>query len=161
MAIITPNSPLKITVHPQDSQSSAQAIAAADANPTDSKSFWSSDGPSFKDVLDTINPLQHIPIISNIYQALTGDTQSTGSKLAGSALFGGPIGFFASVFDSVIQSGTGASIGSNVIAAVKGDTVPAMHTNVPNNFADGTPTFQSPNQRASYNAYVRTSQLTA
>ena len=31
------------------------------------------DSPSFKDVLDTINPLQHIPIINTIYRELTGD----------------------------------------------------------------------------------------
>src|SRR4051812_13905592 len=97
-AVTTPTKPLQLTVHPMPDRVSAPA------------QFWSGDTHSFKDVLDTINPLQHIPVISNIYQALTGDVPSTGSSIAGDTLFGGPIGLIASIFDSIIKNETGASI---------------------------------------------------
>jgi hypothetical protein len=80
------------------------------------KTFWSEEGPSFGDFLDIINPLHHIPLISDIYESLTGDTQSTGSQLAGGALFGGPIGFIAAIANNIIEGETGKDIGSNMLA---------------------------------------------
>jgi hypothetical protein len=44
------------------------------------------------DVLDIVNPLQHIPIVSGIYRAFTGDTMSSVASVVGGTLFGGPIG---------------------------------------------------------------------
>ena len=35
---------------------------------------FGSDGFSFLDVLDIINPLQHLPVISTLYRQVTGDT---------------------------------------------------------------------------------------
>ena len=35
--------------------------------------FWAGNGFSFHDLLDTINPLQHLPVVSTIYRAITGD----------------------------------------------------------------------------------------
>ena len=91
-------------------------------------SFWSEEAPTFSDFLDIINPLQHIPIISNIYQALTGDTASTGSKIAGGALFGGPIGFIASIVDSIVQQESGKDMGGNMLAMFDSDTAEQMQT---------------------------------
>lgn len=73
---------------------------------------------SFADVLDVMNPLQHIPGISTIYQALSGDTMSTGAKLAGGALFGGGIGFISSLVNAIVEQETGKDIGQNLFAAV-------------------------------------------
>ncbi|WP_346896923.1 hypothetical protein [uncultured Roseibium sp.] len=54
-------------------------------------------GFGFKDFLDVINPLQHIPGISELYRAVTGDAISDGARYSGNALYGlalgGPIGF--------------------------------------------------------------------
>jgi hypothetical protein len=75
---------------------------------------------SFADLLDVINPLQHIPGVSNIYQAITGDTISSGAKIAGDALFGGPIGLFASIANAVVAQESGKDIGENLYAAVIG-----------------------------------------
>ena len=130
-------------------------------NPVAQK-FWSNDAPSFKDVLDTVNPLEHIPIISAIYQSLTGNTPSTGSKLAGDALFGGPIGLVASIFDSIIQGETGTNITGNMLAAIEGKPVPMLHNNsaTPTQVASNVPRDGlSPNQRAAFNAYVNASML--
>ena len=145
MVPIDNNTPLQITIHPENTDAPAAA----------QKPFWSGEGPTFKDVLDTINPLQHFPVVSTIYQSLTGDIQSTGAKLAGSALFGGPLGFVASIFDSIVQSATGADIAGNIMAAVEGKPVPAMHNGTTDTPENGQPVFLSANQRAAYNAYVR------
>jgi hypothetical protein len=44
------------------------------------------------DVIDAVNPLQHIPVVNNFYQSLTGDSIGVISSIIGGALFGGPIG---------------------------------------------------------------------
>lgn len=54
--------------------------------------LFGDDGFNFRDVLDLINPLQHIPIIGNIYRSLTGDLAAPAIRVAGGALFGGPLG---------------------------------------------------------------------
>lgn len=76
---------------------------------------------SFADLLDVINPLQHIPGISTAYQALTGDTMSAGAQIAGGALFGGPIGFIASIANAISEQETGKAVGENLFAAVTGN----------------------------------------
>ena len=57
------------------------------------------DSFSFKDVLDTLNPLQHIPVVSAVYRELTDDRPGAVARLAGGALYGGPIGLFGEVID--------------------------------------------------------------
>ncbi len=49
------------------------------------------------DIIDMVNPLQHIPVVSNLYQSATGDTIGAIAKIVGGALFGGPIGAVASM----------------------------------------------------------------
>ena len=36
-------------------------------------SLWGEDGFDFWDVLDVINPLQHIPFVNTLYREMTGD----------------------------------------------------------------------------------------
>ena len=52
----------------------------------------------FRDLLDIVNPLQHIPLVSAIYRHLTGDVPGNVAELAGDALFGGPIGLGVGLF---------------------------------------------------------------
>lgn len=51
-----------------------------------------SDTFGFKDFLDIINPLQHIPGVSMAYRALTGDTIKPAENIAGGFLYGGAFG---------------------------------------------------------------------
>ncbi len=44
---------------------------------------------SFLDVLSSLNPLQHIPVVGTIYRAITGDVIPEGARLAGSMVFSG------------------------------------------------------------------------
>ena len=79
------------------------------------------DAPTFQDVLDTINPLQHIPIINTVYRKLTGDEPGAVSRMAGGALYGGPIGMFLAGIDSAIDDETGNDLGGHIYAALFGD----------------------------------------
>ena len=84
------------TLVPTTSQQNAPAASAADSSAGGAKPatqvFHDKDGPSFSDLLDIINPLQHIPIINTLYQKLTGDEEGAAADVAGGALWGGLIG---------------------------------------------------------------------
>ena len=54
--------------------------------------IFGSDGFNFKDVLDLINPLHHIPIVGAVYRSISKDKIAPAIKLAGGALFGGVAG---------------------------------------------------------------------
>ncbi len=77
------------------------------------------DTPSFKDVLDTINPLQHIPVISTIYRAITGDEPTASARLAGGALYGGPIGLVGELINCAIEDHTGKDVGDHMVAMIE------------------------------------------
>jgi hypothetical protein len=74
------------------------------------------EGATFGDFLDMINPLQHIPIISTIYRAITGEHIKTFPKVAGDLLYGGVTGFLGSLADSIFEKVTGKSVGDTVLA---------------------------------------------
>ncbi len=106
-----------VKVDDTDTVASAEDVkdkALADGKTTD-------DGLTFADLLDTINPLQHLPIIAPLYREITGDTISPAARIIGGGLFGGPLGLVASMVDAAIEDGTGRDIGGNLVALVKGD----------------------------------------
>lgn len=74
----------------------------------------------FADFLDVINPLQHIPIVSTIYRAITGDTISPTANVMGSALFGGPAGVFAAAATEMFSEMTGGSPDEHLLAMLDG-----------------------------------------
>ena len=82
----------------------------ADMSENPSFKPFGQDGISFLDFLDIINPLQHIPLVSTIYRKITGDTIDPASRIAGSALYGGPIGAVTSLLDVMIENSTGKDI---------------------------------------------------
>ena len=78
--------------------------------------LWGKDGFSFGALLDAINPLQHIPVVSTIYRAATGETIGPAPRIMGGALFGGVIGLITSAADAVVEGVTGKDTGSHVMA---------------------------------------------
>lgn len=80
--------------------------------------FFGEDGFGFDDFIDMINPLQHLPIVSTIYRAASGDEISPGARIVGGALFGGPIGFAAAVANAAVEEASGKDIGALALAAV-------------------------------------------
>ncbi len=75
---------------------------------------------SFDDILGILNPLQHIPVVSQIYRALSGDEISSFAKVAGDALFGGPIGFVVGIVNAIFEDETGKSAGETMLASLLG-----------------------------------------
>lgn len=83
-----------------------------------------SSGVSFGDVLDAINPLQHIPIVSSVFRAATGTAISGFAQIAGGALFGGLAGgvvsgLVSSVVDVAVKEASGKNIAEHVVATVE------------------------------------------
>ena len=109
---------------PDAGRAARRAIPVPDLSPSDAaapeRSFWDrawgKEGFSFGAMLDIINPLQHIPIVSTIYRAATGDTIGPGPRMMGGALFGGVVGLIASAADAAIEGITGKDTGSHVMA---------------------------------------------
>lgn len=81
----------------------------------DTGQFWSTDeGPTFAEFLDIINPLQHIPVVSTLYRAITGDDIGTGPRVAGGMLFGGPIGALVAGVTALFEEASGGDIGEHI-----------------------------------------------
>ncbi|NQU70145.1 MAG: hypothetical protein HQ514_06325, partial [Rhodospirillales bacterium] len=79
--------------------------------------FWSGDdGLTFSEFLDVINPLQHLPVVSSIYRAVTGDEISLGARLLGGALFGGPLGVLAAGVNAAFEEMSGGNIAEHAVA---------------------------------------------
>lgn len=78
-----------------------------------------SDGASFfENLLDIINPLQHIPVVSSIYRAITGDEIATPARLIGGALFGGPVGFASAAANLMFEEASGDDLAGHALALV-------------------------------------------
>lgn len=77
-------------VHPGEAIPSKDTIPAQDL--------------SFGDLVDVINPLQHIPVVGSIYRAITGDTVSAPAQAVGDFLFGGPVGLAAGLVGSGLEA---------------------------------------------------------
>ncbi|MDX8405213.1 MAG: hypothetical protein R8K50_03590 [Mariprofundus sp.] len=91
---------------------------------------WETGSFSFRDILDVINPLQHIPVISTLYRKFSGDEMGYASRIAGDTLFGGAVGSLVSSLVSAIanvfvDSTTGKDIGEHLVAAVMPSEAPA------------------------------------
>lgn len=76
---------------------------------------------TFGDVIDTLNPLQHIPLVSEVYRGLTGDGISAHARIAGGTLWGGPMGLVASVASLAIAGNGEDGLGDRVYASLFGD----------------------------------------
>ncbi|HEV2649672.1 MAG TPA: hypothetical protein VGU69_00315 [Rhizomicrobium sp.] len=72
-------------------------------------------GFTFDDLLDIVNPLQHLPVVSTLYRAISDDTIKPGAQLAGDTLYGGMMGFASSMGDLIFTKITGKSVGDTVL----------------------------------------------
>jgi hypothetical protein len=88
---------------------------------SDIRAFDDDDGPSFSDLLDVINPLQHIPIINTIYREMSGDKEGAVADVLGGALWGGLIGLGAAVANLVVEDTTGKTVEGHVMALFSDD----------------------------------------
>lgn len=90
--------------------------------------FAEEDGPSFDDLLDVINPLQHIPLVNDFYREETGDKIGVGARLVGGALFGGPLGLMSAAINCVMEESSGATPGGHLLALFRDEDPTASDT---------------------------------
>ena len=90
------------------------------------KTAWAKDGSgeeglTFADFVDAINPLQHIPVVAQIYRAITGEKIGLAAKLIGDTLYGGgPMAFLASGISAAFEGAAGKST-SEMLASIAHD----------------------------------------
>lgn len=115
----------------QEAKAAKSATAAGPQPRADDKpeivryeGMFGEDGFTFADALDAINPLQHLPVVSTVYRELTGDQIDPGARLAGGALFGGVVGLFGAVADTISQETSGKDLGQHAMAFLFGDGAP-------------------------------------
>ena len=70
------------------------------------------NGLEINDGFDSVNILNHVPVVSDIYKNVTGHDVSAISKLAGGYIYGGPTGLVFSAIELTSQSLFDTSIGS-------------------------------------------------
>lgn len=107
--------------HTNDGARAKLASASTDASTNAGKPLLTTgaDGKSFfENVLDVVNPLEHLPIVSTIYHAITGNQSGDVEKIAGDTLYGGPIGLLSSVADVAFEKITGKDFGDTMLAMV-------------------------------------------
>lgn len=68
---------------------------------------------SFADLIDIVNPLQHIPGVNLAYRAISGDSIQPTTNMAGGFLYGGPLGALFAIASSVVGELIAASDGTD------------------------------------------------
>lgn len=113
-------------------------VAATAMAPKTNTHIWK-DGASFgfHDVLDTLNPLQHIPVVSSIYRWLTGDKPGNVAEVVGDGLYGGPFGVGFGLASIAFKEETGETPGEMAMATIAGPDAAA--TKVATARANATP----------------------
>ena len=72
-------------------------------------------------LVDIVNPLQHIPVVSSIYRRMTGDQISGPAMIAGGALFGGPLGGAMAAANVAMAQESGSYAGDRMLASMLDD----------------------------------------
>jgi hypothetical protein len=78
------------------------------------KFSFGEDGLDIMDGFDTVNVLHHIPVVSTIYQEVTGDKLNAVAKLGGGFIYGGALGLALSAADLAVEYVTGSSVAETV-----------------------------------------------
>ena len=89
---------------------------SGDVDKNDGFKIFGTDGFTFLDLVDIVNPLQHIPVIGTLYREMTGDSLDPGSRVIGGTLFLGPFGTVTALTNVLIDDATGKDMGEQVLA---------------------------------------------
>lgn len=84
------------------------------ADGTKSGIWKEAGGASFHDLLDIINPLQHLPVVGTVYRWLTGDEPGNLARVVGDGLYGGPVGAVTGLFNAISRDG-GEDFGERIM----------------------------------------------
>ena len=101
---------------------------AGETDDTARKRAWKGDSFSFRDLIDIVNPLQHLPIVSTLYRWVTGDAIGALPRIIGDGIYGGPIGLVTGLFNAQIKQESGKDAGEHLIALLGGGEPPTPDT---------------------------------
>lgn len=93
-------------------------MSGPDRAAAEGQNAWGEDGFSFDDFLDFVNPLQHIPGVSTLYRAATGDDISPAARVLGGTLLAGPVGMIAAIVTTVIEQETGSTTNESALSLI-------------------------------------------
>jgi hypothetical protein len=82
---------------------------------------------TFDDFIDIINPLHHIPVVSTIYRALSGDQISVHARAIGGGVYGGPLGLLSAGVAMAAEEAIGMSP-EGLLASIFSSDDPAAKT---------------------------------
>ncbi|MBZ2160425.1 hypothetical protein [Alteromonas stellipolaris] len=82
-------------------------------------SAFGEDGLGLQDGFDALNIVNHLPVVSDIYEATTSSHIAAASSMAGSFLYGGLGGLLYNAVDLTVEGLTGKSISNNLWDAGK------------------------------------------
>ena len=82
--------------------------------------LWEKQSFGFGDLVDILNPLQHIPVVATIYRNMTGDKIGLAPRIIGGAIWGRIGGFVSAVINGVVEFVTGRDVGDHIFDAVFG-----------------------------------------
>ncbi|MCK6417711.1 MAG: hypothetical protein L6Q57_02080 [Alphaproteobacteria bacterium] len=100
-----------------EARNDTHALAYADNS--HSKQTAAEQPFGFGDVVDMINPLQHVPVVNMAYREITGDQIRPVGRIIGGALFGGPLGAASGLVNVIAQDATGRDVGENILAMLQ------------------------------------------
>lgn len=71
----------------------------------------------FKDIIDMVNPLHHIPVVGQIYRDVSGDEIKPPARVIGGGIFGGPVGAASAMVNVIVEDQTGRDVPGHVMHA--------------------------------------------
>lgn len=77
-------------------------------------SAFGDDGLNLQDGFDTLNIVNHLPVVSDIYEATTSSHIDAAASLAGGFLYGGMAGMLYTAADLTVENMTGKNISTNL-----------------------------------------------
>jgi hypothetical protein len=85
----------------------------------------------FEDLLDVVNPLQQLPVVSSVYREATGEGISIPARLAGGFLFGGLPGLIGSAAMVAFEEVTGDSVLGHIGSLLEDEAETAVAERAP------------------------------
>ena len=106
----------------QEASKTGQQKLAETVDSINDKLFVNQEA-SWRDAVDVVNPLQHIPLVSDYYREITGDEIGYLPKVIGGTLMSSLIGFGAvyGLAASVLDVGINEATGKSTLAVVKNE----------------------------------------
>ncbi|MFP5514026.1 MAG: hypothetical protein ACLGJC_13175 [Alphaproteobacteria bacterium] len=80
----------------------------------------------FDDLVDAVNPLQQLPVVSSVYREATGESISIPARLAGGFLFGGLPGLIGSAAMVAFEEVTGDTVLGHIGSLLEEDAGTAV-----------------------------------